>query len=187
VKTFSAWIDDFWFVDPRYDLKSQFTQEFRLIESERGELIGTTLRRNQPFAVETLRETFEVPDRDTPINIYRCSGRGYDVFRTAFLQTERKISVFYYRGDSAGESGSGFYWLKKKRLTNVLHALEPAGLIVSDGSNARREFAQRNRQIPRGEVPLPDEFEYKSVQLNPVARLDDRYGPTFVWRCTSHE
>jgi hypothetical protein len=36
------------------------------------------------------------------VTIHRCRGQGYDVFRAAFVDPKRQISVFFHRGDSPG-------------------------------------------------------------------------------------
>ena len=51
------------------------------------------------------------------------------------LYSLNNISVFFYRGDSIGEGGSGQWWLGPKLFNFVLDKLLDGGLIITDGSN----------------------------------------------------
>ena len=45
------------------------------------------------------------------------------------------ISVFFYRGDSAGEGGSNQQWLMPVLFDLVVSRLAEGGVILTDGSN----------------------------------------------------
>ncbi|HHW19180.1 MAG TPA: hypothetical protein GXX30_09845 [Firmicutes bacterium] len=47
----------------------------------------------------------------------------------------QNLSVFFYRGDSPGEGGSGVWWLGPDLFNAVVEKLVDGGLIVTDGSN----------------------------------------------------
>src|SRR4051794_18227136 len=53
----------------------------------------------------------------------------------AFQKEISSLGVFFYRGDSEGEGGSGFHWLRRQNLKVVLNKLISGGLLVTDGSN----------------------------------------------------
>ena len=49
-----------------------------------------------------------------------------------------QIDVFFYRGDSAGEGGSGLFFFGDNIFPLLVEKFNPQGaLIISDGSNAR--------------------------------------------------
>lgn len=56
------------------------------------------------------------------------------------LSSLDNISVFFYRGDSIGEGGSGQWWLGPKLFNFVLDKLLDGGLIITDGSNPDPKF-----------------------------------------------
>lgn len=89
--------------------------------------------------------------------------------------------MFFHRGDSTGEGGSNIFWLGDCFFTEVLDALEDGGLIVSDGSNARREFRSSGKEwkyCPKYGYLREPENRYWS--LKQVGGLGERYGPTLV-------
>ena len=51
------------------------------------------------------------------------------------LEDLEDISIFYYRGDSGGEGGSGQFWMGSVLFDLVLSRILPGGLICTDGSN----------------------------------------------------
>jgi hypothetical protein len=113
-----------------------------------------------------------------------AAGRGYDVFRYAFLTLRKPISVFFHRGDSPGESGSNFYWLGRKRLRDVIACLEPGGLVVSDGSLTVRQFRSFHGKEANGSEAMQsaESFELAFRSWQCVGHLENRYGPTLVWK-----
>ena len=148
--TFLPWIDEFWFVDLACDLEKRFTDDYEPVEpATLEEQVGRT-GKDKPFNNVIRQERYRVPGRETPVTVRLCRGRGYDVFRYAFLTPRKPISVFFHRGDSQGESGSNFYWLGRKRLRDVIACLEPGGLVVSDGSLAVRQFRAFHRTDTNG-------------------------------------
>lgn len=56
------------------------------------------------------------------------------------LSSLNNISVFFYRGDSIGEGGSGQWWLGPKLFNYLLDKLLDGGLIITDGSNSDPMF-----------------------------------------------
>ena len=45
------------------------------------------------------------------------------------------LSVFFYRGDSYGEGGSGQMWMGKELFPKIVEKLNPRAIIVTDGAN----------------------------------------------------
>jgi len=88
------------------------------------------------------------------------------------LSSFDKLSVFFYRGDSIGESGSGQWWLGPKLFNVVLDKLLDGGLIITDGSNPDPMFGkvewsplwkERNYSFARSSSVSSDE---RSLSLN---------------------
>jgi len=52
------------------------------------------------------------------------------------LKTCSKLSVFFYRGDSSGEGGSGIPVFSNEFLEVLMAKFEDTGYILSDGSNS---------------------------------------------------
>ena len=108
-----------------------------------------------------------------------------------FRHIENKIGVFYYRGDSLGEGGSGISWLGSKRLNMVCDKLIDGGLIVTDGSNGgrnhkplRKYHCHRDNEESREEMmkTLTPFFDNKGRRFTCVGYAGERYGPTFIWQ-----
>lgn len=103
------------------------------------------------------------------------------------------MGVFFYRGDSLGEGGSGDLWLDQKHLEEVCDKLVDGGLIVTDGSNHREDHAIRplwryNHKKPPTDDPRElvesiDPFTDKSGRhFTCVGYAGYKYGPTLIWR-----
>ncbi len=105
------------------------------------------------------------------------------------------LSVFYYRGDSPGEGGSGVWWLGPRLFHRILDKLVDGGLIVTDGSNPDPGFRhvpwnplwETNRwwDLRAGEPEPKDlvwEFEYAGRRFIRLMECGYRYGPVYAWR-----
>ena len=198
IMTFLPYIDEFWFVDLRkIDVKKLLANhEITFLQREGSEITGHYLReKNRPFRLTN--ECFvcrHVPsERQFTINYCFGSGRGYNAFRAVVKDPGKKLSVFYYRGDSPGEGGSGFRWLGNKMLCYVLAEIEPGGLLVTDGSNALPQLATFCSKSNYNDQPLAYEngedaatrsepFGHRAWHLTCVGYVGDRYGPTLAWR-----
>jgi len=193
VSTFLPFIDEFWFVDTNYDLTQPLLANkglnLNFESSEWQRLSGTTIRANEPYEIEVQREAYRHESTDRKIIVNVCRGRGYDLFRTAFRIPNEMISVFFYRGDSPGESGSGFYWLRRPIIKFVLKQLEKNALLVSDGSNAISQLSafHRNGSIGRHAVDESTPFTIYERRIEPIAYLGERYGPTLAWKIEATE
>lgn len=91
-----------------------------------------------------------------------------------------KLSVFFYRGDSIGEGGSGQWWLGPKLFNFVLDKLIDGGLIITDGSNPDPLF----REVEWS--PLWNEkndFVYRDISFKCLGQIAPIRGRlTFVWQ-----
>jgi hypothetical protein len=71
------------------------------------------------------------------------------------------IAVFFYRGDSRGEGGSGVYVLGKKFFGRLAERLMDGALIITDGHNSGDKLLQRMLR-PEGYVRFGKHYSLKS-------------------------
>jgi hypothetical protein len=206
---FSNRVTNFWFVDTGYTddcLKEEIT-------ATRPELSCLLIRQDRKFwnpaaiprsvwpEVQQRRYPWIEPLVCTDRYVQRRSGnivtvnrrRGYGVACLRKREFE-SIAVFFYRGDSPvnGESSSGTLWLRENGINlfgEVIARMKPSGLIVTDGSNCSGGTLKPLRQCHRksGNASLQKlDFQTRSGHyLRHVGRLNNRYGPTLVWRIES--
>ena len=193
IEIFSSRLNNFWFIDTIYGGEPLLREDsdYRPIPGQSREKIktGRTLKKHEPFEIKIYQETYERKQDQRRITVHQCKGRGYDAFRTlrTLLKSQQtQLSVFFYRGDSptTGEGGSGFYWLKKPRLKDILEVLEDYGLIISDGSNAIRELStfHRSSGVESAAQERVQPFTFANRLFECVGYLGERYGPTLVWQ-----
>ena len=186
IEVFSSRLSNFWFVDIEYSGQPllENNPDYQLVSNQKRIVSGETLVKHKPFEIEVYQETYERRQDQRRITVYQCKGYGYDAFRTLLKSQQTQLSVFFYRGDSPGESGSGFYWLKKARLKNILEVLEDYGLIISDGSNAIREISTFHRCSGLGSEAQErvQPFTFAKRRFECVGYLGEKYGPTLVWQ-----
>ena len=191
---FLPYVDDFWFVDLRSrSVKNLLPKsKFHCHKKSHSRLFGNLLKhRWKTFTVEIFHCSYCHLSTDRPLTVNYCWGwqTGYNVFREAIKDQEKKLSVFYYRGHSQGEGGSGFRWLGKKMLRYILAEIEPGGLLVTDGSNSTLQLAKffsgSNYRVAYESgadlVTRSDSFSHRGRSLECVGYLGDRYGPTLAW------
>lgn len=80
-----------------------------------------------------------------------------------FLQSMKRISVFFYRRDSSspdGEGGSGVLWLGPVLLDLVLSRVVNGGILCTDFSNSYGFLAERLQKLVVGE-----KLQYRDVTL----------------------
>lgn len=77
-----------------------------------------------------------------------------------------RINVFFYRGDSQGEGGSGVYVLAKEFIDNLSTHLNNEALIVTDGRNSGDKFFQRMIR-PEGYIRLGKHYFPKAGLAQP--------------------
>jgi hypothetical protein len=210
IEIFSPYITDFWFVDRGYFSSGhQDTryygfdapadrQEPILNKDKRYKFIAKTIigmsdwdRKNRDIEPCILTETYRHIGMNKEIRIHRRRGYGYSAFRHENINP---LGVFFYRGDSAGEGGSGNLWLKQERIESVCSKIIDGGLFVSDGSDGSmyRRRSGVYREIYRRDKPSADihqliksrkSFTDKGNRVFfCVGYAGDRYGPTMIWQ-----
>jgi len=106
------------------------------------------------------------------------------------LETIGPLAVFYYRGDSGGEGGSGQMWLMPVLFDFVVSQMLVGGLICTDGSNGAGHHA--GECGPGAEIlSLPANpsvgatFPYRTRVLRCVALLSgERRRTMAAWQVT---
>ena len=205
LQLFSPFISEFWFVDVQY-----FTNLHRADRAQpvfhkvrEYELIETPVIVGPPtFRKETRtdpktgkQDPFIEPCVLTEVYRHLPTGKTVKVHRrrgfgtSAFDQEIASLGVFYYRGDSMGEGGSGDCWLCRPLLQLVLSKLVSGGLFVTDGSQGERssEYQElwkfHDSDVGKEAVDLVMPFTDKDgVAFSCVGYAGQRYGPTLIWR-----
>ena len=207
VQLFSPFVTDFWFVDRGYfspghqdthyyglDIPANMQLPL-LVDDENHEFVGSSIKgppqwdcniRNIKPCV--LSEHYRHRPSNTDINVHRRRGYGFSAFRKEISS----IGVFFYRGDSQGEGGSGNLWLIPEHLDEICDKLVNGGLIVTDGSNggySRRrtklskyyfkEIKKTGQEIVNSCNPFVDK---SGRQFKCVGYVGHRYGPTLIWQ-----
>ncbi|MCX7393869.1 MAG: hypothetical protein NTW75_07045 [Planctomycetales bacterium] len=132
-----------------------------------------------------LTEVYRHRPTGKTVKVHRRRGFG----TSALDQEIASIGVFYYRGDSMGEGGSGDCWLCRPLLQLVLSKLVSGGLLVTDGSQGERssEYQElwkfHDSDVGKEAVDLVMPFTDKDgVAFSCVGYAGQRYGPTLIWR-----
>lgn len=214
IRLFSPHVTEFWFVDRGYFTPGhQDTKQYGfdrpadevapvLVQDADYQLLGTNIE-GQPYwrlssrDIEPciLTETYRHLPSGRTIQIKRRRGYGFSAFRNDI----RQIGVFFYRGDSQGEGGSGNLWLKPDHINEICAKLIDGGLLVTDGSqqskwtkpapnseywplaqfHGGRPRPKDPEEILRGTRPFTDS---KGRTFTCVGYAGERYGPTLIWR-----
>lgn len=214
VRLFSPHVTDFWFVDRGYFTPGhQDTKGYGLdrpadeVEPILGKNADYQLLRadiegmphwnlhNRDIEPCILTETYRHLPSGKTIKVRRRRGYGFSAFRNDI----RQIGVFFYRGDSGGEGGSGNLWLKPDHIDEICAKLINGGLLVTDGSqqSARTKSSPKAEYYPlaqyHGTRPRPkdpDEIvrttkpftDSKGRTFTCVGYAGERYGPTLIWQ-----
>mgnify|MGYP001164048401 CR=1 FL=1 len=214
IKLFSPYVTDFWFVDRGYFSRGHSdTKDYRfdvLADKQRSvlyadrqyKLLNTEINGppnwhpgDKDITPCILSETYRHIQSNREVTIHRRRGYGFSAFRDE--KEIDKLGVFFYRGDSFGEGGSGNLWLKPDRLDKVCNKLIDGGLIVSDGSDGCPRH-RKNRGIYKElwkyhqkEVSqCPEELikDMKSFtdregrRFSCIGYVGRKYGPTMIWQ-----
>jgi len=143
----------------------------------------------------TMTETYRHRFSRRHIRIVRRRGFGFTTFRK-YIDS---IGVFFYRGDSLGDGGSGDLWLARVHLLELLDKLRNGGLIVTDGSNhghgdryyhdSRDNREYRSLWTYHGKRglrpdPLPEPFNDRlGNRFECVGYAGQRgFGPVLIWQ-----
>jgi hypothetical protein len=150
IEAFSPAITEFWFVDHGYFSPGhQDTRHYGydvaaglaapvLVGNAAYEHLDTSVegppewRRQDRDIIPCIRsERYRHRATGRVITIRRRRGYGFSAFRKEI----DRLGVFFYRGDSLGEGGSGNLWLASDHMREVCAKLVDGGLIVTYGSN----------------------------------------------------
>jgi hypothetical protein len=207
IEIFSPYVTDFWFVDLRYFTRPKKHYGFDaradkqsplLSGDDRYELLSMLVFGNPEWPPDEkeidpciLLETYLHRESGREIRIRRRRGYGYSAFRKEIS----RIGVFFYRGDSAGEGGSGNHWLSRDHIDEICDKLIDGGLIVSDGSDGaffrvhediyKIQFNQRRKQYPSYDFAsdsIASFTDHKGRLFSCVGYAGMRYGPSLIWR-----
>jgi hypothetical protein len=92
------------------------------------------------------------------------------------------MSVFYYRGDSQGEGGSGQNWLGPVLFDLVLSRIMNGGLICTDGANGSGEIYHRLMKLEVNEA-----YNYRNLVIKRLdISLHAKRLQMFVWQVQEH-
>lgn len=164
IETFAPYITDFYFVDKGYfcpgDQDARYTNfgcraeafipclqlhpDYALVACDiEGPSTARPRRRYEdnedysPFspwavAVGQRTETYLHHPSGQTIRLHFRRDDGVTALKA--LAESMRLGVFFYRGDSMGEGGSGVMWLQRTLIHEVLQHLDDGGLYVTDGS-----------------------------------------------------
>lgn len=208
IEIFAPVITDFWFVDLRYFTSYSAIRVRPLLGPDSFSLLDVTIDGPAQATLEwrtdaktdktypwiapcTRTERYCHLESGREIRIHRRRGFGPSAMRSHIY----KLGVFFYRGDSGGEGGSGTLWLTERRrgtrlIGEVLARLANGGLIVTDGSNCRQyknpyaEFGRFYQEdIGPEAASLSHPFEDRDGnRFRCIGYAGQRYGPTLVWQ-----
>jgi hypothetical protein len=209
LRNFAPTVSEFWFVDVAYfrnDVayywKGQPADQVKPVLStgDGYELIEKTI--DGPPTARLVMKTDPITCRQYPdlepcvltesyrhrpsgktIKVHRRRGYG----RCAFDMIESPLGVFFYRGDSEGEGGSGYHWLRRQSLQEVLSKLISGGLLVTDGSqHDSRKYKElwkyHNANVGREAMDSVKAFSRDGCSFACVGYAGKRYGPTLIWQ-----
>lgn len=121
--------------------------------------------------------------------------RSNDDARRAFDGLNDPLGVFFYRGDSLGEGGSGILWNDAALMERVMGKLVNGGLLVTDGSNPgegdHRSVSRHAPLLAAREIQTAAHAldmigrTFKSFvgrRLTCIGYAGQRYGATLIWQ-----
>ena len=201
---FSDEVDEFVFCDLKYKFNPKNLNKFSIKDKEYEE-ISFTLR--LPHKIIDHTSNFEnvklMPAEYTKFVKHKISNKTKKIiFKMESGQNcldnfdDKEIYVFFHRGDSEGEGGSDLHFFTNRRnydgtaenlYSRLIKKLAPISFVVSDGSNNDLIKNQKlnltgmtDEQIQK-EV-IGKKFMHENLEWTCVKRLNDRNGPTLVWK-----
>ena len=202
LQLFSPTVSEFWFVDVAYFRNGERADqvEAALSGEDDYELIEKTIdgpptarmemrtipntRRQYPYLEPcVLTETYCHRPTSKTVKIHRRRGFG----ECAFDKVISSLGVFFYRGDSEGEGGSGYHWLWPKTLRSVLRKFVSGGLLVTAGSqHDSRKYRElwrfHGEKVGKEAMQLVKAFSRDGCSFACVGYAGQRYGPTLIWQ-----
>lgn len=204
IEIFAPYVIDFWFVDRMYFSAKHpaDTAQPVLKNDARYELLSKKIdgpsswpSSNPDITPCVLTECYKHIETGRIMRIHRRRGYGFSALRNEDkIQT---IGVFFYRGDSQGEGGSGNWWLEQEHLDEALDKLIDGGLLVLDGSDGKpykrnsgihKEICKYTRNTPVSLTPkelvasMNVVTDHKKREYHCVGYAGMKYGPTMIWQ-----
>lgn len=139
-----------------------------------------------------LTETYLHLEAGKEIRIHRRRGYGYSAFAKEIHTNS--LGVFFYRGDSGGEGGSGNRWLSQDRVESICRKMIDGGLFVLDGTDGApyRRRSGVYRELYRKDKPPGHTMELiesresftdkEGNHFRCVGCARDSYYPTMIWQ-----
>ena len=216
IQLFSPYVTEFWFVDRGYFAPGhQDTRHYGydapadrhrpvLIDDHDYEHVNSNVNgdtRGSKYEVDIkpiiLTESYKHIPTGRTIKIHKRRGYGFSAFRREITS----LGIFFYRGDSAGEGGSGNMWLKTEHIDEILNKMIDGGLMVLDGSdgtpyrkNLSGQYSSfwkyRNIDFPSAHSVITDVKPFTDRKGNAftcVGYAGRRYGNTLVWQVKKKE
>ena len=214
IEQFEESITDFWFVDfgyfrpqhqdtEHYGMDLPADQVSPVLKGRKQyQLLSTHIsgptswpRNNPDITPCILSETYLNLVTGVKFNVHRRRGYGFSALRNEISS----LDIFYYRGDSMGEGGSGNLWLQDDHIEEVCAKLIDGGLIVTDGSQTAQRKLKRKRyslylkfaclkNSKLSAIDLIQEakpfFGNQGFYFECIGFAGWRYGPTMIWRLT---
>lgn len=212
IRLLAPYVTKFWFVDRDYftsetpgfvlgDLQCRAgTQRPALDNEDDYEFIERTIsgptmspRRDGEIVPCRMRETYLHRPSGKTIKLIFRRGYGYTTLRKKI----RSLGVFFYRGDSGGEGGSGNMWLKDPRhVKEVLAKMVDNGLLILDGSDGTKYRKHLSLEYSSFWKYQKHTFQSSSDVLSTckpfvdndgnhftcVGHAGQRYGNTLIWQ-----
>jgi len=201
---FSKEVDEFVFCDLKYKFNPKNLNRF-LIGNNEYEDISFTLRPGLRIVDHT--SNFEnvklLPPEYTKFIKHKISNKTKKIiFKMESAQNcldhfnDEEIYVFFHRGDSEGEGGSDLHFFTNKRnyygtaenlYSRLIKKLAPISFVASDGSNNDVIREQKLNLQDMTDEQIENEiigknFMHDNLEWTCVKRLNDKNGPTLVWK-----
>ena len=216
IQLFSPYVTEFWFVDRGYfapghkdtvyhglDMPASYHRP--LLDHDHNydhlstQVIGSDRGSQWDVDIEPiiLRETYSHYSGQT-ITVNRRRGYGFSAFRKEITS----LGVFFYRGDSGGEGGSGNLWITDARhVREVLAKLVDNGLMVLDGSDGAMFYREDTHEYasfwkyrkmklssPEDALQVCEPFtDSLGNRFTCVGYAGQRYGNTLIWQVKKKE
>lgn len=132
---------------------------------------------------------------------HRTTGEQFQVIRTntdarrEFENLPKPLGVFFYRGDSLGEGGSGILWNDAPLFERMLEKLVNGGVLVTDGSNSgdagKSHFGRHNPILSTRQTRTAEDaskllgysfMDNYGRRLTCIGYAGQRYGATLIWQ-----
>lgn len=167
---FSEMVEQFNYADPGYARKSA-----RFVDVEIP-YIGT-IKKADELAAAALKPKYM---NRKASNVTHHSADGF----LTLIEKIHDLSIFFYRGDSASEGGSGVLWQGPVLIDILLTRIIDGGLFISDSSNGAGYLAKR--------MSHEEAFEHRHLTLRriyPAAIIQKlkAYPDMKIWQITRTE